>query len=794
MGLKFKIFIGYSILIAILAFTVYLFRKEQIKRNALQRDEKELSYAHKLSEQTYAGLLELATQAETVSVWDEDDFSSYHDKREESCRKLQELKDYIHSSDQQVRIDSLTMLLQEKEDLLLAVMNSYLRLQEVSDIVSEKIPSIVSKVKKIPLQVGNQFPEAKSSEASKKKNFWSIFKKKDTKSAYLEQREKKSQMVTNPTATTTNMLYSLNKEIIERQQMQRERLLIQMDSLYQNNIVLNQKLNTLAGEFEKEASLRIASRYRQFITERDKSYHTIAGLAALVSLLAFALYVIVHRDLNRKYLYQRELEASDRRNKDLLLSKKKMMLSIAHDLRSPLATINGSAELLPKEENEQHKMKYIENISHASEYMLSLVDTLMNFYLLDTGQIQTHASIFNLESLFKEISESHVPAIQKKNLRLSSYFSGMDVIVSGDKGLLQQVANNLLSNAIKFTKQGSVRLEAEYQNNELHFSVQDTGCGMDEEEIKKIFVAFERLENAQNVSGFGLGLAICSNLIKRMNGSIRVESQIGKGSCFIVMLPLPLADGKSKMEEERPSTLRKLEGIRFLVVDDDIRQLGIIKEMLRRNRATCDCCQDCRELITKLRESSYDILLTDIQMPDMDGFAILELLRSSNIGQAKEIPAIALTARMDDEKEYLSRGFAGCIRKPFTMDSLSEGVTLVLGVCNRKKWIPDFSLILNGEDNKEEMLEVFISESRKDLSLLHEAQEKHDWKTVHDILHKNLPLWDAVRLDFPIEELKSIATTVPDLWTEEDFIRIHEIEKAADKLLRYATDMKKTEE
>lgn len=794
MGLKFKIFIGYSILIAILAFTVYLFRKEQVKRNALQKDEKELSYAHRLSEQTYAGLLELATQAETVSVWDESDFSSYHDKREESCRKLQELKDYIHSSGQQARIDSLCLLLREKEDLLLAVMNSYLRLQEVSDIVSEKIPSIVSKVKKIPLQIENRFTTTEPEEVPKKKNFWSIFKKKETKSAYLRQREKEKQVTTNPTATTTHMLYSLNREVVEQQQMQQERLLMQMDSLYRNNVALNQKLNTLAGEFEKEASRRIASRYKQFITERDKSYYTIAGIATLVSLLAFSLYVIVHRDLNRKYRYQRELELSDRENKELLSSKKKMMLSIAHDLRSPLATINGSAELLPKEENEQRKMKYIENISHASEYMLSLVDTLMNFYLLDTGQIQAHASIFNLGSLFREIADSYVPTTQKKSLRLSSYFSGMDVVVSGDKGLLQQVVNNLLSNAVKFTKQGSIRLEAEYKSGELRFSVQDTGCGMCEEEIQKIFIAFERLKNAQNVSGFGLGLAICSNLVNRMNGSIRVESQVGKGSCFIVMLPLPLADGESKMEEDRPSALRRLEGVRFLVIDDDIRQLGIIKEMLRRNHASCDCCQDCRELVAKLRENSYDILLTDIQMPDMDGFAALELLRSSNIGQAKEIPAIALTARMDDEKEYLSRGFAGCIRKPFTMDSLSESVSQVLGTCNCKEWTPDFSLILAGEDNKKEMLEVFVSESRKDLILLHEAREKQDRQTVHDILHKNLPLWEAVRLDFPIEELKKIATTVPDSWTEEDLIRIREIEKAADKLLRYAEDMKMTEE
>lgn len=120
-------------------------------------------------------------------------------------------------------------------------------------------------------------------------------------------------------------------------------------------------------------------------------------------------------------------------------------------------------------------------------------------------------------------------------------------------------------------------------------------------------------------------------------------------------------------------------------------------------------------------------------------------------------------ARMDDEKEYLTRGFAGCIRKPFTMESLAEGVARVTGKKENGDWKPDFSLILTGEDNRWEMLEVFITESRKDLSRLHEALKKENCQAVLDILHKNLPLWDAVRLDFPIEELRRIITIPPRL-------------------------------
>lgn len=590
------------------------------------------------------------------------------------------------------------------------------------------------------------------------------------------------------------MLRSLSREVTDIQKAEEERLLLQMDLLYENNTRLNGRLRGIVQELESETAFRIEERYRRFVVESDRSFHTVSILAISISLLAIVLYFIIHRDLKRKYRYQKELEISDETNRQLLQSKKDMMLAIAHDLRSPLATISGSADLLPGEKDGRRKAKYVENIRHASEYMLSLVNTLMDFYLLDTGQTQSYERIFHLESLFKETADNYAPLAQRKSLRLSTCFSGTDVVVCGDKGHLQQIVNNLLSNAVKFTKEGSVRMEAEYRNGELRLSVRDTGTGIDGTDAERIFTAFERLENARGVSGFGLGLAICSRLLSRMGGSIRVESRKGKGSDFIVLLPLPLADGKSPLETEKLSSGLRMEGTRVLLLDDDLRQLGIVREMLRRHRAACDCCQDSSELISRLRENEYDVLLMDIQMPDMDGFAVLELLRRSNIPQARAIPVIALTARMDDEREYLARGFAGCIRKPFTMESLVEGVTRVTGKKGNGDWKPDFSLILTGEDNRREMLEVFITEGRKDLSLLHEALEKGDRETVRDILHKNLPLWDTLRLDFPIEELRRITTTAPGSWTAEDLAGIREIERAANRLLRYAINMRKEEQ
>ena len=220
----------------------------------------------------------------------------------------------------------------------------------------------------------------------------------------------------------------------------------------------------------------------------------------------------------------------------------------------------------------------------------------------------------------------------------------MDIIVCGDRGQLQQIVSNLTANALKFTEKGSICLRAEYYDGELRFSVQDTGCGMDCKDTERIFTAFERLENARNVPGFGLGLTISYSLVSRMGGNIRVESRPGEGSTFIVILPLRQADDESPIEESKPvSVLSSLYGISILLLDDDIRQLRITGEMLKRLGADCTLCTTSRELISQIREKSYDVLLTDIQMPEMDGLEMLQSIRKDF--QISHIPAIILTTK-----------------------------------------------------------------------------------------------------------------------------------------------------
>lgn len=259
----------------------------------------------------------------------------------------------------------------------------------------------------------------------------------------------------------------------------------------------------------------------------------VASFALFVSLLTVMLYTIMHRNLNRRLRYAGKFERSDRRNRELLRSRKELMVSAAHDLRALLAAIKGCAELLPTESDVNRRSGYLDNILHSSDYMLGLVNTLMEYHRIDEGGVHSKGTVFNLKILFEEVADSHRLIARQKNLAFTTSFSGLNAVVCCDNLHIRQISGNLLSN-VKFTLHGEVCLEVEYSYGELHISVRDTGVGISSEEKERIFGAFERLDSARNIPGFGLGLAITARLISEMYGRVEVKNIPSEGSRFSV--------------------------------------------------------------------------------------------------------------------------------------------------------------------------------------------------------------------------------------------------------------------
>lgn len=382
----------------------------------------------------------------------------------------------------------MCLLLWNKEILLSKTMHTFNELQSIGDIVQESIPSIILTARRQAVQQKRNMVLFKSgTKDSSKKGIWDIFPLKENKLACQRQKEDGecrhcSLFIVPSIGMATCMLHSLNKRISLEQAERLVQIQAQMDSLYVGGMELNERMNSIVSEFERENNERFTARYRTFVLERNNSYYVVAGLALSVSLLAIVLYILIHRDLNRRLRYEREFEQSDNRNRELLRSRKELMASVAHDLRAPLAAIRGCAEQLSSESDGSCRAGYLDNILHSSDYMLALVDTLMEYHRMDEGEVYSKNTLFSLKTLFEEIADSHRLAARQKKLAFTASFSGLDVMVNCDSSHIRQIVGNLLSNALKFTFHGKVLLEVEYRPGNLHISVLDTGMGIGLEE------------------------------------------------------------------------------------------------------------------------------------------------------------------------------------------------------------------------------------------------------------------------------------------------------------------------
>ena len=272
---------------------------------------------------------------------------------------------------------------------------------------------------------------------------------------------------------------------------------------------------------------------------------------------------------------------------------------------------------------------------------------------------------FHLESFLESIAEEYTRKANDKGLMFDKDFMGCGITALGDADRIRQIVINILENAVKFTRTGCIKLQASYEDGALSLQVKDTGIGMDENTTQRIFQPFERAAPDLDSEGFGLGLSITKGLVNLFGGRLSVSSQVGKGSEFKVEIPLRKTDDPV-IDNSKPEAGSLRLPRRVLVVDDDPIQLRNTVEMMERNGISCRACTNAQEVVKALRTGEYDLLLTDIQMRGTGGFALLHLLRLSNIGNSRTIPIAAMTARNDGNADrYIQAGFAGCIHKPF---------------------------------------------------------------------------------------------------------------------------------
>lgn len=764
-----KVASGYILLTLLLFFSINYINNEMKALTETDDYETILNLRRRATNEIVSQLYQAEIIGQSLSAGQLGQYSYYKISMQKATGAVDSLRTLLTDSIQLSRLDTVEMLLLEKErnmrNLLRAIQEGgadKIYRQHVEELIAEQdsllsLPHVRRKV----VTHTNSYTIHK-----KPKNFFKrlgeVFSpgKADSTQVSNVIKEEYTDTLTesySPADTVATLLKDVQNRVTDTHQQQLKMVNQRTQSLRLSGLKLSQKVNQLLSTIEDEGQ---AMAHRKQIQEeeiRQSSAHTVAAIAIVAVLLAIIFLTFIWRDITRSNHYRRELEKAKLRAEDLLAAREKLMLTITHDIKAPVGSILGYTDLLERITKEERQRFYLNNMQSSANHLLSLVNSLLDYHRLDAHKMDINRVSFNPHQLFDAIYISYKPMAAAKELELTyNCAQSLNHLYMGDPFRIRQIAENLLSNALKFTQKGRITLYATLENGQLHFSICDTGCGITHEEQKRIFQEFTRLHNAQGQEGFGLGLAITQKLVHLLEGNITIESEIEKGSCFHVYIPLPDAPVILKTEaetyafssENKPKDLIATVPLRVLLIDDDRIQLQLTTAMLNQSGISITCCEHPEDLFTKLKQESFDVLLTDIQMPAMNGFDLLKAIRALTTPQAKEIPVIAITARSDMDATYFRmKGFAGCLYKPFSTHEILKAIT---EVATLKTPAPSYTqlnftaLTAFSADDPEaaaEIIRTFISETEKNRECMEKALKEKKMEGITAIAHKLIPLF-----------------------------------------------------
>ena len=733
-GLRVKLLSGYLTALLLMATIGYVWLDERRDYRAREDEYARINRSREEALGLYAWLVSLSLLGETATEWEQEDAEEYRRQRMDIERSLDGLGNIVSRSE----TDSVRGLLECKEERLLSIMRLSGERDKVAMRITRHVPA--------PAKIAEEPPKKK-----KRGGFLGLFGKKEKQQSPPEQSQERDP----------------RHGMIAVHQEQNRRLSELSDSLALDNRRLNRRLQGIVARIERKVQADIKKADARMATSRERSLLQTGCLTGVLVLLLILSYTVIRRDAARIWKYRHKtleligkLKRTVRQNEELIASRKKAMHTVTHELRTPLTAITGYAGLMAKEGDIDKTAAYLRNIRQSAGRMRDMLDTLLGFFRLDNGKEQANLSPCRISAITHILETEFMPAAMDKGLSFT-VTARADAVVLADKERILQIGNNLLSNAIKFTENGGISLTTDYDGGMLKLIVEDTGTGMTDEEQQRVFGAFERLSNAAAKDGFGLGLSIVQRIVAMLGGTVLLESERGKGSRFTVEIPAQRAE--ELPEHVNRKQLHEHAFRDVIAIDNDEVLLLMLKEMYAQEGIHCDTCTDTAELMERIRGKEYSLLLTDLHMPEIDGFGLLELLRSSNVGNSRVIPVVAATASGScSEAELIGSGFAGCLFKPFSISELMEVSDRCALKCTNGN-NPDFSALLS-YGNEAVMLEKLITETEKEIQSVRDAERRHALQELDALTHHLRSSWEILRADRPLRELYKLlqGSAAPD--------------------------------
>ncbi|MDQ1167744.1 hybrid sensor histidine kinase/response regulator [Flavobacterium sp. SORGH_AS_0622] len=560
----------------------------------------------------------------------------------------------------------------------------------------------------------------------------------------------------------------------------KESLNFEENKLLQNEMAISDQLRKVLRIIERE--IIINSIKNNSLKEKSlKRVNEIVTASAVIGLLLTVFFsILIVSDYSKSQVYKKQLEIANFKTKNLLKSREQLISTVSHDLKTPLSTIVGYSELLGNSDINTKQSYFVKNIKNSSEYITQLVQDLLDFSKIEAGKIAIEKVPFLLPEIIEDVAKNIQTVYKEKNIDLIiNVDEKFQKRIVGDPFRLKQILTNIIGNAYKFTEEGHIRIAA-YANEDQTFtiSIQDTGIGIEKGNQKLVFEEFAQAnENIEKkYGGTGLGLSICQKIISILGGTLSLESIYGKGSTFKVELPL-IFDNSSQptTTEVKNKPLKSTKKQTFIVVDDDINLLNLTSGVLKQEQHQVLSFSNPAKALETIQNTPFDFVITDIQMPEIDGFLFLEKLRELPDSVFKNQPVIALTGRTDlDLSVYKEAGFSTVVKKPYSPKILLETIQHILD----NEEIPDTEFSETAENHSSQMYSL---DTLKDFLGQDESALKEVLKSFIDSSIENIGLLSTAIQENNHDEIKSIAHRIAPMFKQIQANEIGEILKKLEK-------------
>ncbi|OIV43450.1 ATP-binding response regulator [Flavobacterium johnsoniae] len=698
----------------------------------------------------------------TIQTNSESDFKSYLVETDSLKSRIDTLKQIVTTQYQKTLLDSVTYLLSEKTKNIRQLKTIKNKAEdEVSvNTAIDEITKMEFKLRKLELQDFNKNPNQLG---SYQRNV--LQKYVD----YLNQNIPDDSTNTLSKKASDSILANSKKLLSNvklKAEKKKESLNFEENKLLKNEIAISDQLRKVLRIIERE--IIINSIKNNSLKEKSlKKVNEIVTASAIIGLILTIFFsILIVSDYSKSQLYKKQLEIANFKTKNLLKSREQLISTVSHDLKTPLSTIVGYSELLGNSDINTKQSYFVKNIKNSSEYITQLVQDLLDFSRIEAGKITIEKVPFFLPEVIEDTAKNIQTVYKQKNIDLIiNVDEKLNTRIVGDPFRLKQILTNIIGNAYKFTEEGHIKISSYATENENFFiiRIEDTGIGIEKGNQKLVFEEFAQAnENIEKkYGGTGLGLAICQKIISFLGGRLTLESTFGKGSTFEIKIPLVFDHSEITVEEIKRNIARNTKKQTFIVIDDDINLLNLTSGVLRQDKHEVLSFSSAVKALEAIQTANFDFVITDIQMPEMDGFMFLEKLRNSKNGIYQNQPVIALTGRTDlDSSIYTKAGFTTVVKKPYSPKILLETIQHILD----NETLPEVEIqdkeettstqlysletlkefLGNDTDALKDVLKAFIISSNENLHLLENAIIDENIPEINSIAHRIAPMFRQI--------------------------------------------------